>query len=146
MSITCYDYLKKSIEVNGDFTAAISFGNKIKMSKIVSDIDAVAAYLNQIGVVKGDAVTVFLPTTVHAFVSFYALNKIGVIANIVHPLTSPDGLIESMNITKSKAVFILDNAFCSAPKSAICYIFIATSQACQITVLRLPTLKASPIT
>ena len=108
MSITCYDYLKNSIELNGDFTAAITFGSKTKMSKIVHDIDAVAAYLNEIGIVKGDAVTVFLPTTVHAFVSFYALNKIGVIANIVHPLTSPEGLIESINITKSKAVFILD--------------------------------------
>ena len=108
MSITCYDYLKNSIELNGDFTAAITFGSKTKMSKIVHDIDAVAAYLNEIGIVKGDAVTVFLPTTVHAFVSFYALNKIGVIANIVHPLTSPEGLIESINITKTKAVFILD--------------------------------------
>ena len=108
MSITCYEYLKKSADVNGNFTAAISFGSKTSMSKLLSDIDAVAAYFNHIGVVKGDSVTVFLPTTIHAFTAFYALNKIGVIANIVHPLTSPEGLLDSINVTKSKALFVLE--------------------------------------
>ena len=108
MSITCYDYLKESFNSNGDFTAAITFGSKVKFSRILHDIDAIAAYINKIGIKHGDAVTIFLPTTVHAFTSFYALNKIGVIANIVHPLTSPEGLLESIKITKSKAVFVLD--------------------------------------
>lgn len=108
MSITCYEYLKNSAAVNGDFTAAISFGSKTSLSKLIADIDAAAAYFNYIGIAHGDSVTVFLPTTIHAFTSFYALNKIGVIANIVHPLTSPEGLLESIKKTKSKAVFILD--------------------------------------
>lgn len=108
MSFTCYDYLKNSININGDYTAAISFGSKTSMSKLVADIDAVAAYCNHIGIMQGECVTVFLPTTVHAFTTFYALNKIGVIANIVHPLTSPEGLLESIKVTKSKAVFVLD--------------------------------------
>lgn len=108
MIMTCYEYLKRSVEKNGDFVGAISFGNKIRMSQIMGDADALAAYINGIGVKQGDSVTVFLPTTVHAFVSFYSLNKIGVIANIVHPLTSPEGLEESILATKSKAVFILD--------------------------------------
>ncbi len=108
MSITCYEYLKKSAEINGNFTAAITFGSKTSMSQLLDDIDSIAAYFSHIGVVQGDCVTVFLPTTIHAFTAFYALNKIGVIANIVHPLTSPEGLLESINITKSKAIFILD--------------------------------------
>jgi acyl-coenzyme A synthetase/AMP-(fatty) acid ligase len=52
--------------------------------------------------------TCILPNVVHAFTTFYALNKIGVIANIVHPLTSPEVLKESIDMTKSKAIFILD--------------------------------------
>lgn len=108
MSITCYEYLKKSAEISGDFTAAIAFGSKTSLSKLLADIDALAAYFSQKGFKKGDSVTIFLPTTIHAFTSFYALNKIGVIANIVHPLTSPEGLLECMELTKSKAIFILD--------------------------------------
>lgn len=108
MSVTCYEYLKNSYSINGNFTAAVTFGNKVSMSELIRDIDSIAAYFTQTGVKQGDSVTVFLPTTIHAFASFYALNKIGVIANIVHPLTSPDGLLESMVATKAKAIFVLD--------------------------------------
>ena len=108
MNLTCYDYLKVCAKKTGDFTAVYAFGSKIKLSKLISDIDALAAYFNSIGVVKGDAVTIFLPNVVHAFTTFYSLNKIGVIANIVHPLTSSDLLKESIELTKSKAIFILD--------------------------------------
>ena len=108
MNLTCYDYLKVCAKKTGDFNAVVAFGSKIKLSKIISDIDALAAFFNSIGIAKGDAVTIFLPNVVHAFTTFYSLNKIGVIANIVHPLTSPEGLKESINLTKSKAIFILD--------------------------------------
>lgn len=108
MNLTCYDYLKVCAKKTGDYTAVLAFGSKIKLSKIISDIDALAAYFNSIGIGKGDSVTIFLPNVAHAFTTFYAVNKIGVIANIVHPLTSPEGLKESMDMTKTKAIFILD--------------------------------------
>ncbi len=108
MSISCYDYFKKHAERNGDYNAVAAFGSKIKMSRLITDIDAFASYVNFIGIKAGDVVTVFLPTVVHAFTSFYALNKIGVIANIVHPLTSPNELKEIMDTTGSKAIVILD--------------------------------------
>ena len=108
MNLTCYDYLKMHAKRLGDFDAVLAFGSRIKLSRIISDADAIAAYINSIGIKSGDSVTVFLPNVVHGFVTFYALNKIGVIANIVHPLTSPDVLKENIETTKSKAIFILD--------------------------------------
>ena len=108
MNLTCYDYLKMHAKRLGDFDAVLAFGSRIKLSKIISDADAIAAYINSIGIKSGDVVTVFLPNVVHGFVTFYALNKIGVIANIVHPLTSPEVLKENIETTKSKAIFILD--------------------------------------
>ncbi|MEE1011720.1 MAG: class I adenylate-forming enzyme family protein [Acutalibacteraceae bacterium] len=108
MNLTCYDYLKVCAKKTGDFNAVVAFGSKIKLSRLIRDIDALAAYFNTIGIGKGDSVTIFLPNVVHAFTTFYSLNKIGVIANIVHPLTSPEALKESIDSTKSKAIFILD--------------------------------------
>lgn len=108
MNLTCYDYLKVSAKRNGDFNAVLAFGSKTKLSKLIKDIDALAAYINSLGIKQGDVVTVFLPNVVHAFTTFYSLNKIGVIANIVHPLTSPEGLKEIMEFTHSKGIFILD--------------------------------------
>lgn len=106
--MNCYDYLIESYKRNGDYTAAIAFGNKISLSQIVRETDAIAGYMKHIGINRGDAVTIFLPTLVHAFTSFYALNKVGIIANIVHPLTSPEALLESIKFTDSKAIFMLD--------------------------------------
>lgn len=108
MNLTCYDYLKTCARKTGDFNAVVAFGSKTKLSRIISDIDALAGYFNSIGIGRGDVVTIFIPNIVHAFTTFYSLNKIGVIANIVHPLTSPEGLNENIEFTNSKAIFILD--------------------------------------
>lgn len=108
MNLTCYDYLKMHAKRLGDFDAVLAFGSKTKLSEIIHDADAVAAYINSIGIRSGDVVTIILPNVVHSFTTFYALNKIGVIANIVHPLTSSEGLEEIIDQTKSKAIFLLD--------------------------------------
>ena len=108
MNLTCYDYLKVHAKRLGDYDAVLAFGSRTKLSKIIRDTDAVAGYINSIGIKGGDVVTIFLPNVVHSFPTFYALNKIGVIANIVHPLTSVEGLEEILDQTKSKAIFMLD--------------------------------------
>ncbi len=108
MNLTCYDYLKVAAKRLGDFDAVLAFGSKTKLSKIIHDADAIAAYINSIGIKSGDVVTILLPNVVHSFTTFYSLNKIGVIANIVHPLTSAEGLEEILDQTGSKAIFLLD--------------------------------------
>ena len=108
MNLTCYDYLKVFANKTGDYDAVLAFGSKTKLSRIIRDADYIAAYINSTGIKSGDVVTIFLPNVVHAFTTFYALNKIGVIANIVHPLTSPEALVENIVFTKSKSIFILD--------------------------------------
>lgn len=42
---------------------------------------------------------------------FYALNKIGAIANMVHPLKSGNEIKLAINDTKSKLLVMVDNAF-----------------------------------
>ena len=64
MSLTCYDYLKASEKRNGNFPAAIAFGCKTSLTKLMRDIDSLAGYINSIGIGDGDDVTVFLPTVI----------------------------------------------------------------------------------
>lgn len=108
MNLTCYDYLKVSANRMGDYNAVQAFGSKTKLSRIIHDVDALAGYIYSLGIKQGDVVTILLPNVVHSFTTFYALNKIGVIANIVHPLTSPEGLDEILGSAKSKAIILLD--------------------------------------
>ena len=115
---SCYEYLlecKAKIEKEyGDYDAFVvpvaDQTSSTKISKLVSDIEKLASYLISKGVKKGDVYTVFLPTCAHAFTALYALNKIGVIANFVHPLTPPQALVEILTVTKSKGMLMLDLA------------------------------------
>lgn len=114
---SCYLYLRQCYEryakdLGDDVTAFIvpvaDQCSETKMSKLFEDIENLAAYFTAIGLKKGDVYTIFLPTCAHAFTAFYALNKIGVIASFVHPLTPPGALEENLQLTKSKGLFILD--------------------------------------
>lgn len=114
---SCYEYLhncysKISRDIGDDYTAFVTpIADQLAetgMKKFLSDIEKLSAFFAHEGLKKGDVVAVFIPTCGHALTIFYALNKIGVIANFVHPLLPPDALQGIMEHTKSKMLFILD--------------------------------------
>ena len=107
-NMSCYSYLKNCSRGFDKADAVTYFGHKIKYKKMFKDIDTLADYFLSIGLKHGDVFTIFLPTTVQSITAFYALNKIGVISNIVHPLTPPAVLVEQMIKNKSKGILILD--------------------------------------
>lgn len=105
----CYEYLIECTEGYGEYKA-VQHMDKITMrSEFLHDVDCFAAYMkNELGLKRGDVYTVFMPTTVQSIVSFYALNKIGVIVNFVHPQLPPEVLREAIADCNSKGVMILD--------------------------------------
>lgn len=105
----CYEYLIECTEGYGEYKA-VQHMDKITMrSEFLHDVDCFAAYMkNELGLRRGDVYTVFMPTTVQSIVSFYALNKIGVIVNFVHPQLPPEVLKEAIEDCNSKGVMILD--------------------------------------
>lgn len=112
---TCYEWLlqcNKNIRnlIGRDYPAFVNLDCTTMMEDMKKDIEKTAAYLVSKGFKKGDVFTVFLPTSAHAFIAFYALNKLGMIGNFVHPLTPPDALKKNLDFTKSKGIFILDRA------------------------------------
>ena len=105
---TVYEYLAESMNACGGFNAFVHRGNKVSSKRFLADVERLAAFLDAKGIHEGDVFTVFLPTCPQATAAFYALNKIGVIANIVHPLTPPDVFAGMVEKTASKGVFVLD--------------------------------------
>ena len=114
---SCYEYLKASYGriskvIGEDYTAFVTpvgpVESETKISRVFADIEKMASFIDSLGIRKGDVVTAFMPTCGHAFIAFYSLIKLGVVANFVHPLTPPNQLEEIMAHTKSKAVFMLD--------------------------------------
>lgn len=86
----------------------IYYDHAIPMRRFVRDVDAFARGLTDLGFVKGDVVTVFLPTCPHSLVAFYACSKLGLVASFVHPLTPVDELAQNVAETKSKALLFYD--------------------------------------
>ena len=91
---------------------AYEFYNKTTCFKdFVNEIDQVAAALYKQGIRKGDAVTVCMPNMPQALSCFYAINKIGAIANMIHPLSAEGSITFYLNISESKMILTLDQFY-----------------------------------
>ncbi len=104
----CFEFFCECTKDFGVYDVAESFGNLISRKKFVNDVESVAGFLYSKNIKKGDVVTIFMPNIVQSFVAFYAVNRLGAIANIVHPLTPADTLEEMIKTNHSKAIFVFD--------------------------------------
>ena len=67
-------------------TAISYYSMEISYKELIKKIDRVARALKAIGVKKGERVTVCMPNTPEAVYMFYAINEIGAVANMIHPI------------------------------------------------------------
>ena len=84
--------------------AILYFGRHINYRELLDTIDEAAAGLCEIGVKKGDFVTIYLPNIPQCIFAVYAINRIGAICNLVHPLSSKKELEDCVTLTKSRFV------------------------------------------
>ena len=91
-----------------DITAYEFFGCKQSYSGFANEIKKTARGLLSIGIKKDDRVTICMPNTPQAVIVFYALNLIGAVANMVHPLSAEEELVGYINDSKTVAVLTLD--------------------------------------
>ena len=63
-------------------------GKSTTYKKLVQDIEKCARSLRTIGVRAGDRVTIAMPNCPQAICLFYAVNLVGGIANMIHPLSA----------------------------------------------------------
>ena len=83
-----YEYLVSTSNNHLDAIALEYMGNTITYRDFLKQIDICSRAFRSQGIRKGDIVTICMPNTPEGLISFYALNKIGAIANMIHPLSS----------------------------------------------------------
>lgn len=105
---TVYEYIKLSNENNMDKIAFEYCGKQIKYKELFNKIDETAKALKSNGVKKGDIVTICLPNMPETFYLFYAISKIGAIANMVDPRSSMNGIKGYIDEVQSKLLISLD--------------------------------------
>ena len=84
---------------------------KITYRQFFKMIETASKAYMKLGVKKGDIVTVCLPSFVENIVNFYALNRLGAIANQIHPLASEDEVRFYLEEAQSKIFVSYDGNF-----------------------------------
>ena len=87
------------------------YGRELTLGEVMAEIDGFAARLTEIGVGKGDNVIICLGNIPDAVIAFYAVNKIGAIANLVHPLVTASRLVQIARTMHSKAAVLFDEFY-----------------------------------
>ena len=87
------------------------FGREITYAELFKNIDAVTASLIALGIREGDIITVGLPSIPEAVYLVYALNRIGAVANMIHPLAGEQELAFYLNEVKSEYAFLFDATY-----------------------------------
>ena len=91
-----------------DIVAYDFFGCKQTFREFADEIILCARGLKAAGIECDERITICMPNTPQAVIMFYAINLIGAVANMVHPLSAEGELVHYMNSSRSVAVLTLD--------------------------------------
>ena len=105
---TLYDVLKDAAKGHDDWCAYEFMGSRTSYSELMKDVGTVSSALSSMGVRKGDRVIICLPNTPQAVTMFYAVNKIGAVAVMAHPLSSKKEMELFISNSGSKVAVTLD--------------------------------------
>ena len=85
---TIYEMVKAAADKYPKNYAYEFMGKKTTYAEFMQKIDAAAKAYLALGIQKGDRVTICMPNCPQAVDSFYALNRIGAVSNMIHPLSA----------------------------------------------------------
>ncbi len=110
-STSIYDYLIEEVGDDTDLYALNYFGKRLTYADFFRQINLIAKSLKYLGVGTKDIVTICMPNTPEAVEIFYAINKIGAVVDLIHPLSSKKEIIEYLNKTESRILFLFDENY-----------------------------------
>ena len=110
-NVSLYEYLRDSCQDHLNIVAINYFNKKWTFKSFLADINICARALRSQGIRAGDVVTICMPNTPEAVISFYAVNEIGAIANMVHPLSAEEEIKHSLISTKSVMLIAINLSY-----------------------------------
>lgn len=106
-----YDKVASISENYPDYIAYDFMGSKTRYKDFIRKVDECARALAAIGVKEGESVTICMPNAPQAVIMFYAVNKIGAIANMVHPLSGEKEIEFCLKESASVVCLTLDQFY-----------------------------------
>ena len=106
--LTMFQMIENMARTYPDEPAVEFYNRKISYRQFIARIERCARAFIAMGIKQGDAVTLCMPNIPQCLESFYALNRIGAVANMVHPLSAQTEVTFYLNISDSKAIVTVD--------------------------------------
>jgi long-chain acyl-CoA synthetase len=105
---TLYEALRSTAERLPHAQAWDFMGKTATYSKLMEEIDRFARGLAARGLRKGGRITISMPTSPQGLIAFYAANKLGAAASMIHPLSRPKEIAFYLRTSKSTHAVTLD--------------------------------------
>jgi long-chain acyl-CoA synthetase len=121
--VTMYESLLKSVNRVPEKIAWDFMGTLCTYRAFEDQISKCADALAHLGLKKGDTITISMPTTPQGIICFYAANKIGAVASMIHPLSTEAEITFYLGISNSTMALTLDafyGKFDRAMKNTAC--------------------------
>ncbi len=108
---TMFDAVTAIAEKYPNYVAFDFMGKSTTYKKLIEQIITCAKALKTIGIREGDKVTIAMPNCPQAIYLFYAVNHVGGIANMVHPLSAEKEIEFYLNESHSVTAITLDQFY-----------------------------------
>ena len=108
---TMYQAVEKIAKEYPNNIAFDFMGKSTTYTQLVENIQLCAKSLKAIGIQPGDFVTIAMPNCPQAIYMFYAINMIGGMANMIHPLSAEKEIEFYLNESDSVAAITLDQFY-----------------------------------
>ena len=106
-----FDKVAQIAQQYPDNVAFDFMGKSTTYRKMIQEIERCAKALKTIGVREGDKVTIAMPNCPQAIYMFYAVNLVGAIANMIHPLSAEKEIEFYLNESESVTAITLDQFY-----------------------------------
>ena len=106
--VTMYDSLMRSVRRVPDKIAWEFLGTQCTYRDFSAHIDRCADALAGLGLKQGDTITISMPTSPAGIICFYAANKLGAVASMIHPLSTQGEIEFYLTLSKSVMALTLD--------------------------------------
>lgn len=108
---TMFEALERIANEYPNYIAYDFMGKTTTYKKLLQEVETCAKALRTIGVREGDRVTIAMPNCPQAICLFYAVNLIGGIANMIHPLSAEKEIEFYLNESESVTAITLDQFY-----------------------------------
>lgn len=106
-----YDKVEAIAKAYPNQVAFDFMGKSTTYKHMLQEINACAKSLKTIGVRENDRVTIAMPNCPQAIYMLYAVNLVGAVANMVHPLSAEKEIENYLNMSNSVTVVTLDQFY-----------------------------------